>query len=184
MTAEKTAAELAAKPFTDAAQLKIPEGLKLDDGSMKEFLPVAGKLGLTAAQAQGLIEYQAAQLGAVEKSTAAAQLAAQTAAQTALKADKDFGGANFEKSMKAVTKALTKFGGPEVRKFLNTPMADGSLAGENLALAKLFAAFGSAMAEDSIGSARAGANATATKSLGELLYGPGTVEAGPNQAQS
>lgn len=182
IAAEKTAAELAAKPFTELAQLKVPEGLKLDEALMKDFLPLAGKVGLTAAQAQALVEFNAKSSTAAETARVAKLEAAQTAATEALKADKDFGGANLEKSMKLVGRALTKFGGKDVDALLELRLADGSFVGDNPAFAKLLSRFGAAMSEDSVGNAHTSALNTKPKSLGDLMYGPGTVEAGPNAA--
>ncbi len=183
LDADKAALELGAKPFTDVAQLKLAEGVKLDESAMKEFLPIAKELGLTAKQAQALVEFSA-KSGSASEATRAAALetsreAAAKAAVEALKSDKEIGGANFEKSMALATKAVQWAGDPAIGKFLNeTRLEDGSLLGDNLVLAKLLTKVGRGLSEDS----KAGtftAGSAPQKSLTQLLYGPGTVVAGP-----
>lgn len=156
---EKAAAEAEAAgklPFTDAKQLKLAEGFVLDEA----IVPLASKLGLTAAQAQALVDYQAgASKAQLEAREAAADAAAKAAVET-LKADKDIGGAKFQQSMAIAQKALVKFGGPinpktgrgELVDALDSmQLADGSMLGDSPVLAKFLVAVGKALGEDSVG---------------------------------
>lgn len=147
--AEKTSAEVAAL-FTDVKQLKLEGGLKLDDAQMKDFLPLAGELKLTTAQAQKLVEFSAKTAAAREKVTADTRDTAAKAAHEALKSDKDIGGANFDKSMALAGKALTAIGSPELNEALvSMRLEDGSMLGDSLVMAKVLVNLGKRLSEDS-----------------------------------
>lgn len=144
-------AELA-KPFTDLKQLKLPDGVKVDENAMKAFLPLAGKLKLTAEQAQGLIEFSATSSAETDKAIAAAHDAAAKRAVETLKNDKDIGGAKFEASMKLAGQVIQKFGGKDLAEAINgMQLADGSMLGDNLVFAKLLLKFGGMLTEDQLG---------------------------------
>ena len=168
--AEKAAAELAAKPFTALEQLKLADGFKLDEAAMKDFLPLAGKLGLTAGQAQALIEFNATLGANAEKARAAAQDEAAKKAVEALKNDPTIGGKNLEASMALAGKALRHFGGevdPKTGKSAlveaieTLQLADGSMLGDNVTFATFLTNVGKGLSEDSAAARSGGAAKTA-----------------------
>ena len=174
-----SAAAVAPELFTDVKQLKLAEGLSLDEAVMKDFLPLAGKLGLNVAQAQALVEFSANGTKASEAARAEAQGAAQKAAVEALKADKEIGGAKLEASMKLAGQVLRKFGGPidpktgksELTEALETmQLADGSFLGDSPVIAKLLVNIGKALAEDSVGGAVGGGDAAKTAANSEAAF--------------
>lgn len=156
--AAKAAAEAASKPFTALEQLKLADGLQVDEAVMKDFLPLAGKLGLTAGQAQALVEFNATLAANSEKARAAAQDEAAQKAIESLKADPEIGGKHLEASMKLAAKALVRFGGevdpktgksPLVDAIETTQLADGSMLGDSAVFAKLLVNIGKTLSEDS-----------------------------------
>lgn len=150
-TAKKAESEAAAKPFADVKQLKLPDGAKLDEAQMKDFLPVAQKLGLTAAQAQGLVELSLKQNAAIEKQVADSHAAATEKAISTLKSDKEIGGSKWAESMKHVETAKKAFGGDGLNEALESvQLADGTMLGDSLVMARLLVRIGKASAEDSI----------------------------------
>lgn len=163
--AAKAAAELAAKPFTEVTQLKLADGLQLDEAVMKDFVPLAKELGFTAAQAQKLVEFNATLSKRSEEARVAAQDAAAKAAVEALKKDPEIGGAKFDASIKFAAAALQKFGGPVdpktgksaiVDALETMQLADGSMVGDHVVMAKFLANVGKAIAEDQVGANRSG----------------------------
>lgn len=149
---------LAKAPFTDAKQLKLAEGFNLDPVAVETI----SKIGLTAAQAQALVDYQAGSAKAQADARAAAVVEASKASIAALKADKDIGGAKFEASMATAQKTLVRFGGPinpatgrgELVDALDSmQLADGSMLGDSPVLAKFLVNVGAALKEDGVGGA-------------------------------
>ncbi len=178
--ATKEAADLAGKPFTDAAQLKLADGQKLDDAAVKDFLAVAKEHGFTAKQAQGLVEYQLKSNAAVETARTAARDATAKTTAEALKSDKDIGGSKFDASMKLATKALAYIASPELNEQLKSArLEDGSMLGDQIWFAKILVSLGQKVSDDSLGNGGKGGAPKTEKSLAEHLYGPGTVQAGP-----
>lgn len=143
-------------PFADAKQLKLPEGFNLDE----TVVPTLAKLGLTAAQAQALVEYQATTSKAQSEAREAKSIEAAKASIEALRKDPDIGGAKFEASMAIAQKALVKFGGainPETKRgelvdaLDSMQLADGSMLGDSPVLAKFLVNVGNALSEDALG---------------------------------
>lgn len=118
------------------APVTAPEGLEIDAAALDSFLPVAKTLNLTQEQLQGLVEYQAQQ--SIE-----AQKALVEGWETSLKADKDFGGANYENNKLTALKAVSAFGSPELVEFFNT-----TGLGSHPEIVKAFAKIGKTISED------------------------------------
>lgn len=177
--AEKAAAELGAKPFTDIAQLKLADGQKLDEVLAKDFLALAKDNGFTAKQAQALLEYSQKGAAAAEAQRAEKNAAADKAAAEVLRNDKDLGGANYEKSMALAGKAIRNVLGVEFGKWATSlELADGTLLGNRIEFARALVKLGATVSEDSKSGSQSN-GAPKSKSLTELMYGPGTVVAGP-----
>lgn len=137
-----TPAPVDAKPAE--LELKLPDGLRLDDAGLQGFKTLAKEAGLDGAKAQKFVDLYAG----FEKSKVDAYAAQQKAWTEAIKADKDIGGTNLDKSLELSRRALTKFGGEGLVTFL-----DQSGLGNHPALVRAFVAVGKAMAEDSVAGA-------------------------------
>lgn len=177
--ADKLAADAASKPFTEMAQLKLAEGQKLDDAVAKDFLELAKSNGFSAKQAQALLDFNTKLSGAAETQRAERNAAADKASADALRNDKEIGGANYEKSMALAGKAIRNVLGAEFGKWATSlELADGTLLGNRVEFARALVRLGATVSEDSKAGSQSN-GAPKGKSLTELMYGPGTVVAGP-----
>ncbi|MGV6475357.1 hypothetical protein [Azotobacter vinelandii] len=100
----------------------LPEGYAIDDAALAEWSPVFKELGLTQEQAEKLVALDA-------KRVLASQRAAEQAAtdqrnqmvsgwEASLKADPNFGGANFDANVATASEALAAYGSPELSAML------------------------------------------------------------------
>lgn len=122
-------------------EIKLPEGVEADE-TLVDALKGAAK---DSESAQKLVDaYVAAQKASVEKQQEAHQAQVKAWAEE-LRADKEFGGANFDGNVKAAHRAMAQFGSDELREFLNS-----SGLGNHPILVKTFANIGKAIAEDNI----------------------------------
>lgn len=177
--ADKLAADAASKPFVEMAQLKLAEGQKLDDAVAKDFVDLAKANGFTAKQAQALLDFNTRLATAAETQRAERSAAADKAAAEALRADKDIGGKNFDASMALAGKAIRNVLGVEFGKWAaSLELADGTLLGNRVEFARALVSLGKTVSEDSKAGSQSN-GAPKGKSLTELMYGPGTVVAGP-----
>lgn len=149
------------------AAFDLPEGVKLDESTMDEFKGVAKELGLSQEQAQKLVGLGAKmQTGNAEAYTKALQ---ETVDKTAdswkaeAKADKEFGGDQFDKNLGVAKTALDTFGTPELKKLL----AESRLGNHPEVLRFMFRA-GKAISQDGFNPGRA---ASAAKGAADVLYG-------------
>ena len=167
---EKKAAEAEfEKSWTDFKP-KLPEGVTLDEASLKEFTPLAKELGLKPEQAQKLVDLQV--------KTAAARQASETKARDDglkterdgwlkdLKADKDLGGTKWDDTLRVANKAFEKFADPALRQFLQATGLDA-----HPGLVRSFHKIGLALKDDSIaGSSSTGAGAPSAEAINAQLY--------------
>jgi hypothetical protein len=126
---------------------KLGEGQKLDDASLAEFRELAKKGGFKSGQAQALVEFDMKRQAAAERSrdeAGAKWLANERKTwRESLKTDPDFGGANYDKNLRSVQRAMAKFG--ESESFKKWQEAG---AGDHPEFVKLFARIGATLAED------------------------------------
>lgn len=156
-----------AKPATpEKYELKQPEGSPIDSQALEETAAFSRELGLTNEQAQKLVDrdhqlltsYVAAQQQAlIERS--------QTQWVDEIKADKEIGGADFNRNAELARRAMAKFGSDSLKQALNE-----SGLGSHPELVRAFVRIGKAMAEDTLAPA-AGSPAAKPKSLAEIFYG-------------
>lgn len=149
--ADKAAAAKAEAAAADKAwsefKPKAPEGVTLDEAGVKEFVPFAREAGLNPEQAQKLIEFDLKRGQA--RDAAAAKVRDGWVKE--LRDDKEFGGAKFDENVKLSRQAIEL----AEKKFPGVKAAIDAAGLQNFpALARVFAYFGGALAEDSIGGVR------------------------------
>lgn len=146
-------------------EFKAPEGQTLDTALVDEFTPLARELGLTQEAAQKVVDLYAAKV--LPRMQAAQQELQEQTVQKWLadaKADKELGGASFDKNATLAQKAVARFATPELKDFLN---ATGF--GNHPEIIRFCARIGAAISES--GSVVSG-NAAGQKKSAEALFYP------------
>lgn len=138
--ASETPAEVDVKAF------KMPEGVELDTVVAEAFAPVAKDLGLNQEQAQKLADFHAQEVARQTQLQAANWQEQQGKWQEATKSDAEFGGEKFDENLGLASKALDKFGTPELKEAL---VSTG--AGNHPEFVRLLYRVGKAMGEDGVG---------------------------------
>jgi hypothetical protein len=160
------AVEVKPTEFTD---FTLPDGLKADDPALAGFKEEASKLGLSQEQAQALVSKVGMHFAGLAEANTAAWLQVNADWQSQLKADKEFGGANFEPMKISVSKLFDDYVGhvnsPE-RKDLNQALLLTG-AGNNPAIVRAWARIAAAHGE---GGHVAGNPARNAASTADLLY--------------
>lgn len=170
--AEKTLADAEAAKKADSVpekyEIKLEEGLKLNEPLLEAFTPIAKELGLTQAQVQKLADFQIAQGKAAAEKSSAEWKGYVDGWVAEVKADKEMGegagGKTFAENMGYVAKAVDKFGDPAVRKAL-----DDSGMGNHPAIARMLFKVGKAMSEGTFLTGGAGGN-TPAKTPAQILF--------------
>jgi uncharacterized phage-associated protein len=175
--------DLAAAPVVDkpvepvkAAEPVLPEKYEfkgadgnplLADEVVAEWSPLLKELKLDNAGAQKLVEMQLKQQEVMGKQLTDALEADRGVWREAAKADKDFGGVNFDANVKLTSDALTKYGDAEFSSLLK----DSGL-GDHPAVLRFLAKVGKALPKDDALPGQVGniAAANSHKSYGERLY--------------
>lgn len=164
--AEQKPTEAGQAPGAVAYDFKLPEGATVNDELMGQFKTVAGELKIPADKAQALVELglklQEQQAEAINQ----AWQEERAAGVERLKADPDFGGAKFTKTVEDANRALRQFGDAAFIQEIQELGLDN-----HPGLIKAFARVARATAEDRSIERPAGGIAGAGKSLGEVLYG-------------
>jgi hypothetical protein len=104
----------ATEPVPAELKVTLPDGAKLDESILKGLTSEAAKLKLTSEQASGLAAYLATEQKASEERDVAEWTKRSDDWLAAVKADKDFGGANFDATKAHAQAAVLKAGGPEL----------------------------------------------------------------------
>lgn len=159
IAAEKKAAEeKAAKEYT----VKSPEGVELEPASLTEFTSVSKEAGLSAEQAQALVNWYGK--NALTKANEQAKTWETTNAKWVeqAKTDKEFGGDKFTKSVDTAKQAIAKYGTPE----FNEALALTGM-GNHPEMIRFLSRVGKAFAEDGMkdGKPLGGATVSAAKLL-------------------
>lgn len=142
-------------------ELKVPDGMVLDEAALAEFDPVARELNLTNEQAQKLADIYSKRMA--DSAKAQQEQWKQTTEKWVddVKADKEIGGANLDSSVRHAQAALQKFGTPEL-----VAQMDATGMGNHPELVRVFARIGKAMAEDTfVQSGKDGAQVDPAKKL-------------------
>ena len=146
--AEGVATEGAPEAYAD---FTFPDGVTADKTLMEKFLPMGKELNLTQVQMQGILDLNTEGVLAAAKAQEAAYTEAKDAWTAELKADKDLGGDNYDKTIAAGKTALDKLGSPELKDLVN-----GWDLHTHPQFAKFFAAVAHAIGEDSTDPGHAG----------------------------
>jgi hypothetical protein len=166
--ADKAKPEGEAKPADGAPEkyeLKLPEGMQLDDAALAAATPVFKELGLTNEQAQKLSDIYAARMADVAKQQRDAWTAQQEGLVSSMKSDAEFGGDKFAASLGSIAKAIDGVMGKEAAAFKR--MLDSTGAGNHPEMARLLYRVGKALGED--GLVRGDASAQ-QRTPAEILY--------------
>lgn len=141
--------------------LKVPDGMTLDEAALAEFDPIARELNLSNEQAQKLADVYSKRMAEVAQKQQESWKETTAKWVDDVKADKEIGGQNLDTSVRHAQAALTKFGTPELR-----AQMDATGMGNHPELVRVFARIGKAMAEDSfVQSSRDGAQADPAKKM-------------------
>ena len=145
----------------DKYDIKVPDGMTLDDAAFADFEPVARELNLSNEQAQKLADIYS------KRMTDVAQRQQESWKETTakwvddVKADKEIGGTNLDASVRHAQAALAKFGTPELK-----AQMDATGMGNHPELVRVFARIGKAMAEDTfVQSSRDGVQSDPAKKM-------------------
>jgi hypothetical protein len=158
---------------------KLPEGTTLDDGALAALTPVAKEIGLSdegmtrlaGVYAETILPGVTAQVvKGIEDQVAVQRKEWDAETRTAIEEDakveedkRVFDGKSFAEVRQVAAKALDRFGGAELREFLDT-----SGLGNNRAMVQAFYTIGKSIKEDSF---ERGGTAPSKKSDEELFYG-------------
>lgn len=153
--------------------LKVPEGMELDEVLLNEFSPLAKELKLTNDGAQKLVETMMPKVMSrfAEQQQAAWERTLETWVGE-INADKEMGGENLKATKEAAEKALAKFGTKELSAMLGYRTAEnpkGLGLGNHPELVRVFAKIGKAMAEDSFHNSNSGSGGS--KDAAEIMFG-------------
>lgn len=117
----------------DLGDFKPPEGSAWSEDAQKMVLGDLHKLGLTSAQARGVMDSY------VEKVVGPAMQAAQEGLEQAQAALKSDWGGQFDSKINGANMALAAAGGEQLQDLQQLRLADGSFLGDNPAMVRLFA---------------------------------------------
>lgn len=138
--------------------LKLPEGVKANEKMLEGFKALAKEHGYSAKQAQAAADFYFGVQQQEAKNAEAALKAYVAKCESDLKADAEFGGANYEANMEVAKQALVKFGSPDLAKELV-----GFGLGSHPGLMKFLLKIGNATREDRTVSSTRIAPATKTE---------------------
>lgn len=142
-----------AEGSTEELKLTLPEGMAADSEAVTEFTGIAKELGLKSEGAQKLMDLYIKNSNAILENIRESHGQQVQRWLADAKADKEYGGANYEANVKIAMKAMARFGGPELKAVLN---ATG--LGNNPELIRAFYRAGKAISEDSVASTHSQAN--------------------------
>jgi hypothetical protein len=112
--AKEEPAAKANEPVPTELKVTLPEGMKLDESILKGLTDEAAKLKLSSEQASGLGAFLAAEQKRSEEADVAEWSKRSAEWAASVKADKDFGGANFDATVADAQKAIIQFGGKDL----------------------------------------------------------------------
>lgn len=148
----------------DLKEITLPKDALISETEFNAFKEYAKEQGLTNKQAQALLEKQNEQLGQFVNTQVEAFKEKIASYESAVKADKEIGGANFNKSISLAKRVLEKFGNDSLKVEL-----DQSGFGSHPEVIRLLSKIGQAIGDDTLVAPKAPV-ATKPKSLAETFY--------------
>jgi hypothetical protein len=172
-TADKAAADK--KAADDAAAPKVPDKyefsfkgedgnpIQVDPETVTAFEPVLKKHGITQEALTALLPLYHAELARQDAAISELYTAQRDSWAAAAKADKEFGGMNYDANVKVAQAAMARFGTPAMRDLLNE-----TGLGNHPELLKFFHKVGSKIGED--GHVSGGTAATGEADVARKLF--------------
>lgn len=149
--------------------LKLPEGFVADEAALGEYKSVAQALGLKGEQAQKVFDvyakHEAARDAARQAQAVEAREAQNRQWAEAARADKEYGGGNFDASLAHAQRAMARFGSKELLTWLNE-----SGAGNHPELMRAFIRAGKAISEDNTRGASSGGGVSSEQAVLRSRY--------------
>lgn len=146
-------------------ELKLPDGSILDPAYVDSVVKYAKDKGLTNEKAQDILNQNNEFAAAYEKKQQTDYEARMNAWAEEVKADKEIGGADFEKNSELAKRVIEKFASDDLKSALDT-----SKLGNYPGLVRMMVKIGKAMGDDAF--IVPGAAPAAKPTMAELLYGP------------
>lgn len=140
------------------APFVLPEGMRLDEATVGEFVPIAKELGLSQAAAQKLADIAAS----MQQRQQDAVIEQHSQWAEAARTDSEFGGAKLTESLGVARKAAEAFGSPELLAVL-----EQTGLGNHPEILRLLYRVGKSVSNDSV--VRGGVPA-ATRSHADTLF--------------
>ena len=137
---------------------KAPEGVQLDDNFNKQFRELGVKIGLTQAQAQALVDFEAQQMAAME----------QAAAEEGVESLRKQWGANFEANSARATEAMLRLDA-KMGNRLSAALGEGGLKNAPI-LIEAFSLIGSLISEDSLAGGTMGGSGQVQPETAESMF--------------
>jgi hypothetical protein len=157
-TTEETSSE--GKEAIEYGEFTMPEDMAVDKELLDKAVPLFKEMNLSKEQAQKLVDFQAKQMvSQVEAHNARVQTWTD-----AVKADKELGGDNFDKTVGIARKGIEKVGSPELMKLM-----DEYGIGSHPEVVRAFYKIGKMTTEDNPESGSSVSNSN--KSIVDRLYG-------------
>lgn len=107
----KEAKEEAPAGAPEAYELTMPEGFSTDEGMMAEFQAAAREMNLSNDQAQAMLAFGPKLIEAHKAGEQAAFREQQKGWADTMRADREFGGANLDKTLDSVAAVIDHYGG-------------------------------------------------------------------------
>lgn len=151
---------MAYQPATDIEGLVTtpPAGIQIDEGLNKAFRELGVKIGLTQAQAQELVNFEAQQMQAMEEQAAA----------RATEELRQRWGVNFDANSARAAETLLKLDA-RMGNRLSAALGEGGLKNAPV-LVEAFSLIGSLLSEDSLGGGSMGGNGQAQPETAESMF--------------
>lgn len=128
-------------------EIKLPEGIKIDEADLQQFKTVASEVKLSSEQASKLAAWEADRMQKLANAQAEVKQKQDREWAKAIRADEELGGENLKRTQADINKALVKFGGKEAAK-ISATFTDLGID-NHPEIARLVARVGRALAEDS-----------------------------------
>ena len=145
------------------ADFEVPEGIEIPEALGSQFREAAKGMNLTQEQAQQLISLQSEHALKQQQAAQDKFMEQVQAWEAQVKEDKEFGGSKLEQTLATATRALDKYGTPELKDLLNS-----SGLGNHPEMVRFVARVGQSVSEDSL---EVGSQPSGNKSRAEILYG-------------